>query len=60
MAFSNCFSDGLGRVKAQGCEVESEVSNLARDYSKQSDEADHLLQEKQDRDRKERKAKKSS
>lgn len=59
MAFFNWFNDNLEHIKAQECEVEPEVSNLTRDYSKQADEADRLLQEKQAHARKERKAKKN-
>ncbi|UBF28524.1 hypothetical protein K9N68_11975 [Kovacikia minuta CCNUW1] len=60
MAFFNWFNDNLGHVKAQGCEVEPEVSKLTADYGKQADKADRLLQEKQARARKERKEKKNS
>lgn len=60
MAFFNWFNNSLESIEAQGCEVEPEVSKLSRDYSKQADEADRILQENQARALRARKAKKNS
>ena len=47
MAAFNQFKEELDKLQSQGDSIDSVLEKLAQEYSKQADEADQLLREKQ-------------
>lgn len=47
MAAFNLFKEELDKLQSQGDSIDPVLEKLAQEYSKQADEADQLLREKQ-------------